>query len=249
VAEHVVMMILDLVRNFVPAHLQVTSGGWDVAAIAEHAYDLENKVVGTLGCGRIGQRVMQRLQGFDCKELLYSDYAQLPKETEAKLKVRYVTIEELFKVCDVVTVNCPLHKDSLGLVNAKLINTMRKGAYIVNTARGAICNKEDVAAALQSGQLGGYAGDVWDVQPAPKDHCWRQAPNNAMTPHYSGTTLDAQARYAAGTKDIIDRFVHGRELNVADVIVNKGKLAPQYDKTSKDHSLVHTAGWEAKTKV
>lgn len=70
----VVMTILTLVRNFVPAHEQIQAGEWDVAAVAKDEYDLEDKVVGTVGVGRIGERVLRRLQGFDCKELLYYDY-------------------------------------------------------------------------------------------------------------------------------------------------------------------------------
>jgi len=73
VAEHVIMMILSLVRNYIPAHEQVFNGGWDVAEIARNAYDVEGKVIGTLGAGRIGYRVLQRLVPFDCKELLYYD--------------------------------------------------------------------------------------------------------------------------------------------------------------------------------
>lgn len=70
----VVMTILALVRNFVPAHEQIQAGEWDVAAVAKNEYDLEDKVVGTVGVGRIGERVLRRLQGFECKELLYYDY-------------------------------------------------------------------------------------------------------------------------------------------------------------------------------
>ena len=77
---------------------------------------------------------------------------------------------------------------------------MRRGSYVVNTARGKLAKREDVAAALESGHLAGYAGDVWFPQPAPKDHPWRTMKNHAMTPHISGTTLSAQARYAAGVR-------------------------------------------------
>ena len=104
-----------------------------------------------------------------------------------------------------------------------------QGAWLVNTARGAICNADDVAEAIRSGQLNGYAGDVWNVQPAPKDHPWRTVKNplgggNGMTPHYSGTTLDAQARYAQGTKTILQNFFEGKPQESGNVIVGIGKL-------------------------
>ena len=100
--------------------------------------------------------------------------------------------------------------------------------YAVNTARGAICNTEDVAAAVKSGQLNGYAGDVWNVQPAPKDHPWRYMKNplgggNGMVPHYSGTTLDAQLRYATGTKQILENFFQGKPQEPANIIVAKSE--------------------------
>lgn len=105
---------------------------------------------------------------------------------------------------------------------------LTQGAWLVNTARGAICNAEDVAAAIKSGQLNGYAGDVWNVQPAPKDHPWRYMKNplgggNGMTPHYSGTTLDAQARYATGTKKILENYFQGKPQEPANVIIGVGE--------------------------
>ena len=99
----------------------------------------------------------------------------------------------------------------------------------MNTARGAICDTEAVKAALESGQLSGYAGDVWNVQPAPRDHPWRTMKNplgagNGMTPHYSGTTLDAQQRYAAGTKAILENYFAGRPQKPEDTIVKGGRI-------------------------
>jgi len=231
VAEHVVMSILLLVRNFVPAHEMIERGDWQVSQVARLAFDLEGKVVGTLGAGRIGYRVLQRLLPFDCKELLYYDYAELPEAAAKTVGARRVTnLEEFVSQCDVVTVNCPLHEGTLGLVNADLLKHFKKGAWLVNTARGAICDKDAVAAAVKSGQLSGYSGDVWNVQPAPKDHVWRTMKNpigggNGMVPHYSGTTLDAQARYAAGVKSIIDNFFKGAPQEPANVIIDGGKYA------------------------
>jgi len=224
VAEHVVMMILTLVRNYMPANQQVSSGGWDVAEIAQDAYDLENKVVGTLGAGRIGYRVLQRLKPFDCKELLYYDYQPLKPELEAAVGARRVTeLKEFLSQLDILTLNCPLHEGTLGILNKETLSYMKKGAWIVNTARGALAVKEDIAAALESGHIWGYAGDVWFPQPAPLDHPWRTMKNphgggQGMTAHYSGTTLDAQGRYAAGTKSILEKYFAGQQQDPANVI-------------------------------
>ncbi|KAI0823742.1 NAD-dependent formate dehydrogenase [Trametes gibbosa] len=225
VAEHVIMSILLLVRNFVPAHEMIERGDWQVSDIARNAFDLEGKVVGTIGAGRIGYRVLQRLVPFDTKELLYYDYAALPEHAAKAVNARRVEdLKDFVSQCDVVTVNCPLHEGTRGLVNADLLKHFKKGAWLVNTARGAICDKDAVAAALKSGQLAGYAGDVWNVQPAPKDHVWRTMKNplgggNGMVPHYSGTTLDAQARYAAGTKSILENYLNSQEQEPQNIII------------------------------
>jgi len=89
------------------------NGEWDVAAVARNAFDLEGKVVGTLGCGRIGYRVLQRLRGFDCAELLYFDYAPLPQEASDAVGCKRVEdLDDFLGRCDVITVNTPLHAQS-----------------------------------------------------------------------------------------------------------------------------------------
>ncbi|KAI0716311.1 NAD-dependent formate dehydrogenase [Earliella scabrosa] len=229
VAEHVIMNILLLVRNFVPAHEMIERGEWQVSDIARNAYDLEGKVIGTLGAGRIGYRVLERLRPFNPKELLYYDYNALPEDAAKKVGARRVEdLKDFVSQCDIITINAPLHEGTHGLVDADLLKHFKKGAWLVNTARGAICNAEDVAAAIKSGQLNGYAGDVWNVQPAPKNHPWRYMKNplgggNGMTPHYSGTTLDAQARYAAGTKQILENYFQNKPQEPANIIVGAGK--------------------------
>ncbi|KAK8929394.1 Formate dehydrogenase [Metarhizium anisopliae BRIP 53293] len=230
VAEHVVMTILILIRNFVPAHEQVERGDWDVAAVAKQEYDLENKVVGTVGVGRIGERVLRRLKPFGCK-LLYHDYQPLSKEKTEELGCDLVSLKDLLQQCDVVTINCPLHDETRGLFDSELIGTMKPGSYLINTARGQIIKEDDVAAALKSGHLAGYGGDVWYPQPALPNHPLRTAKNpfgggNAMVPHMSGTSLDAQKRYAEGTKAILQSYLSGKhDYRPEDLIVHKGSYA------------------------
>jgi formate dehydrogenase len=286
VAEHAVMSMLLLVRNFVPAHevrgsfkicpvvltylgciQMIQRGEWQVSNIARQAYDLEGKVVGTIGAGRIGRLILERLVPFNTKEHLYYDYTALPASTEKELNARRVenlevrrssklsslgthrrAAQDFVSQCDVVTVNAPLHEGTKGLINDQLLSKFKPGAWIVNTARGAICDKDAIARALASGQISGYAGgqstffyeyiisfshhaskgDVWNVQPAPKDHVWRTMKNplgggNGMVPHYSGTTLDAQARYAAGTRTILENYLDGKPQESQNVIVGVGE--------------------------
>lgn len=225
VSEHVCMMILALVRNYIPSYTQVIQGGWNIADCVDRAYDVEGMHVGTVAAGRIGLAVLRRMAPFSVK-LHYTDRHRLPESVEKELNLTYhADVKEMVKVCDVVTINCPLHEETMNLFNADLLSTMKRGSYIVNTARGKICNREDIAAALKSGQLAGYAGDVWFPQPAPPDHPWRSMPFHAMTPHTSGTTLSAQARYAAGTREILECFFDQKPIRDEYLIVQGGALA------------------------
>jgi formate dehydrogenase len=225
VAEHVVMMILSLVRNYLPSHQWVLDGGWNIADCVSRAYDLEGMQVGTVAAGRIGTAVLRRLKPFDVG-LHYTDRHRLPDEVEQELGLTFhPDAASLVKVCDVVTINAPLHPETENLFDEQLIATMKRGAYLINTARGKICDREAVARACESGQLAGYAGDVWFPQPAPKDHPWRTMPHEGMTPHTSGTTLSAQARYAAGAREILECFFDERPIREEYLIVDGGALA------------------------
>lgn len=225
VAEHVVMMILALVRNYIPSYQWVIKGGWNIADCVNRSYDLEGMHVGTVGAGRIGSAVLRRLAPFDV-HLHYTERHRLPTEVESQLKLTYhESVEDMVSVCDVITINTPLHPETENLFDAKMIARMKRGSYIVNTARGKICDREAVATALESGQLAGYAGDVWFPQPAPADHPWRTMPFHGMTPHVSGTSLSAQARYAAGTREILECWFTKRPIPEQYLIVAGGKLA------------------------
>jgi len=225
VSEHVVMMILSLVRNYIPSYQWVVDGGWNIADCVARSYDLEGMQVGTVGAGRIGSAVLRRLQPFEVG-LHYTDRHRLPTEEEEKLGVTFhPDAESLVRVCDVVTINAPLHPETEHMFDDALIAQMKRGAYLVNTARGKICDRDAVARALESGRLAGYAGDVWFPQPAPMDHPWRTMPNHGMTPHTSGTSLSAQARYAAGTREILECWLDGRPIREEYLIVDAGRLA------------------------
>ena len=225
VAEHVVMMILGLVRNYIPAYQWVVKGGWNIADCVARSYDLEGMHVGTVAAGRIGTAVLKRLKPFDV-HLHYTDRYRLPEAVEKELGLTYhPTVEDMVGVCDVVTINCPLHPETEHMFNDALLAKMKRGAYLINTARGKICDREAIARALESGQLAGYAGDVWFPQPAPQDHPWRTMPHHGMTPHMSGSSLSAQARYAAGVREVLECWFEGRPIRENYLIVDDGKLA------------------------
>ena len=225
VAEHVVMMILALVRNYIPSYGWVIRGGWNIADCVERSYDLEGMSVGTVAAGRIGTAVLRRLKGFDL-DLHYTDRHRLPAEVESELGLTFhESTADMVPHCDVVTINAPLYPGTEGLFNDDLLATMKRGSYLVNTARGKICDRDAVVRALESGRLAGYAGDVWFPQPPPNDHPWRTMPHHGMTPHISGTSLSAQARYSAGVREILECYFDGRPIRDEYLIVSGGGLA------------------------
>jgi formate dehydrogenase len=224
VSEHVVMLILSLVRNYIPSYKIVVDGGWNIADAVSRSYDLEGMQVGTVGAGRIGSAVLRRLKPFDVG-LHYTDRQRMP-DLERELDATWhPNAESLVQVADVVTINTPLHPETEHMFDDELIGKMKRGAYLVNTARGKIADRDAVVRALESGRLAGYAGDVWFPQPAPRDHPWRTMPWHGMTPHTSGTSLSAQARYAAGTREILECWFEGRPIREEYLIVDGGKLA------------------------
>ncbi|WP_075482353.1 NAD-dependent formate dehydrogenase [Candidatus Pelagibacter communis] len=225
VAEHIVMMIVSMVRDYHNQHRIVNEGGWNIADAVHRSYDVEGMHIGTVAAGRIGLDALRKMKPFDV-HLHYFDRHKLPDSVEKELNLTFHdSVESMVKVCDVVTINCPLHPETENLFDKKMISKMKKGAYIVNTARGKICNKNDIADALKSGQLSGYAGDVWFPQPAPNDHVWRSMPNHGMTPHTSGTSLSAQARYADGVREILECFFDKKPIRDQYLIVKDGQLA------------------------
>ena len=225
VSEHVVMMILGLVRNYIPSYKTVVDGGWNIADCVSREYDLEGMQVGTVAAGRIGSAVLRRLKPFEVG-LHYTDRHRLPKEVEEELGVTFhESAEDMVPVCDVVTINAPLHPETENLFDEKMLSRMKRGTYLIDTARAKICDRDAVVRALESGQLAGYAGDVWFPQPAPQDHPWRTMPWHGMTPHTSGSSLSAQARYAAGTREILECHFEGKPIREEYLIAEGGKLA------------------------
>ena len=225
VSEHIVMMILSMVRDYHNQHAIAKSGGWNIADAVQRSYDVEGMHIGTVAAGRIGLAALRKMKPFET-HLHYFDKHRLPESVEKELDLTFhESVESMVAVCDVVTINCPLHPETENLFDKELISKMKKGAYLINTARGKICNREAIAEALKSGQLSGYAGDVWFPQPAPNDHVWRTMPNHGMTPHTSGTSLSAQARYAAGTREILECFLGDVPIRTEYLIVQNGELA------------------------
>jgi len=225
VAEHAVMQVLALVRNYIPSHDWVKKGGWNIADSVSRAYDLEGMTVGVVGAGRIGRAILERLQPFGVK-LVYNQRHQLSHDYEEKVGATFIPdVHDLAKQVDVAVLETPLYSSTYHMFDEKMIYSMKRGAYIVNNGRGELVDRDAIVKAENEGQLAGYAGDVWYPQPAPKDHPWRSLPYEGMTPHVSGTTLSAQARYAAGVREILEDYFDNKPIRDEYLITQGGALA------------------------
>ncbi len=215
VAEHVVMVILAMLRHLVPMHENMRDGGWPLPLWMAQAHDLAGRTVGILGMGRIGRAVAERLLPFDVT-LLYHDIVRLPEDEEDLLGATYVDMDDLLASSDILTLHLPLTRETRHILNRERLFKMKKGAYLVNAARAELVDEEALVEALQ-GHLAGAAIDVFSPEPPPPDHPLRKLPNVLLTPHGAGVTVEAQQRIAQGVIQNVLRYLEGHP--VADLVV------------------------------
>lgn len=165
VAEHAVMDLLILLRNYEEGHRQSEEGEWNLPRVGNQARELQNKTIGIFGFGRIGQLVAERLAPFNVTIQHYDPINQKDNEHS-----KFVNFDELVSKSDAITIHAPLTPDTDDLFNYNVLSKMKDGSYLVNTARGKIVNTNDLVELLEAKHIQGYAGDVWFPQPAPADH-------------------------------------------------------------------------------
>jgi formate dehydrogenase len=152
------MMILAFVRNYIPSYQRVINGGWNIADCAVRSYEVEGMHVGIVAAGRIGLAVLKRLKAFDMRLHYYSRHRQL-KAVEVELGLTYhATLQDMVAVCDVISIHAPLYAETERMFDDEMIARMKRGAYLVNTARGKMCDGDAVVRALKSG--------TWRAMPA-----------------------------------------------------------------------------------
>jgi formate dehydrogenase len=211
-AEYAVWLVLSLVHNAAPAFAASAKPQRTMANQIRRAYDLEGMHVGSIGAGRTGLAFLRRMRPFDVN-LHYTDPRRLPLLIENELGLTYhPSPASMAPICDVLAIHTPLNRGTLNLVDAAMINGMKRGAYVVNTAADGICDPAAVAYALETGQLGGYATDT------P-----RSLAASGMTPHLAGATLSAQARYAAGTREVLECWFDGVPIRSDYLILDRGR--------------------------
>ena len=216
VAKMVFSLILNMTNRVAHYARQTREGRWSAAP--DFCYwdlpvsELAGKTLGIVGLGHIGAKVasIAREFGMDVFAFTSKNSIDLPDY------IQKTTLEGLFGVSDILTLHCPLTPDTHELINARTLARMKRGALLVNTGRGPLVNEADVAAALASGQLGGYGADVMCSEPPAADNPLFAQPNAFITPHIAWASVEARQRLLNATFDNIRAFQDGHPRNVVN---------------------------------
>lgn len=216
VAQHVFALLLEMTNAVAAHHSSVEAGEW--AASRDFSYhlstliELQDKVMGIYGFGRIGQQVARIAQAMGMQVIATHKH---PKR-DAMPGVRFVALEELFSESDVVSLHAPLNKNNQGIMNADMLNRMKPGAYLINTARGPLIVEKDLKMALESGHLAGAGLDVLSSEPPRKDHPLVGVPNCWITPHNAWASLASRQRMMELIAENVCSFLRGQAKNVVN---------------------------------
>jgi len=213
VAQQAFALLMEL-TNAVGIHdRSLRNGDW---ARNGHSYwltplhELLGKTVGVIGMGNIGTRFARMAAGFDTEILTYSEYIS----EEGKKLAEQVSLEELLRRSDIISLHCPLFDSTREMINKETIAQMKDGAILINSARGGLINEQDVADALKSGKLGGYGADAFTVEPITADNPLLSAPNCCLTPHLAWMPLETRQRNLDHGAANIEAYFAGNPVNV-----------------------------------
>lgn len=190
--EHAIAMMMSLARQLPQASSSMKEGKWEKSRFM--GTELTDKVLGVVGLGNIGKVVAERGLGLKMVVIGFDPYVS--KEDAAKLGVELVSLDELYKRSDFITFHTPLTPETKDMVNAASLAKMKKGVCLINCARGALVNEQDLLAGLESGHVKGAALDVFPVEPPPADAPLLKHPNIILTPHLGAATTEAQEKVA-----------------------------------------------------
>jgi phosphoglycerate dehydrogenase-like enzyme len=209
VAEHAMAFLIGLSKNFSRQMIALREGRYnDRTKLVGR--DLPGLTLGIIGFGRIGRRIGQIARhGFDMR-VLYHDIVAPPPEAEAAAGARGVDLPSLLALSDAVTLHVPLDSSTRHLIRGETLSLMKRGAWLINTCRGPVVDETAVAAALESGQLGGYAADVYELEPPPADHPLIGRPDCLLTPHSAAQTVEGLTNMARGVAADVIAVLRGQ---------------------------------------
>jgi phosphoglycerate dehydrogenase-like enzyme len=215
VADFAMMMVLNLFRQAVPTVQHMNAGDWMASRLpALESLEVEGKTLGIIGFGNIGGKVAKRAHGFDLK-VIYNDVKKDASQDIAKaIGARLVEKEEIYRTADVITIHTMYNDSTKNMIGAKELAQMKKGAFLVCTARGGIIDEKALRQALDSGHLGGAAIDVFSTEPAKADNPLLGAKNVLLTPHVAGKGKEGVEKSFNFSMDNIRNGLAGKPQNV-----------------------------------
>lgn len=214
-AELTFSMLMALARKIPQANASMKSGEWNRKAF--QGSELYNKTLGILGMGRIGGEVAKRAVVFGMRVLAFDPYLSLARAKAMQVEL-LENADEIYAQADFITVHMPMTDETRGMLNAAAFAKMKKGVRLLNCARGGIINEADLFTAIQSGQVGGAALDVYEEEPPPKDFPLRNLPQVIMTPHLGASTEEAQENVGIEVAEAItDYLLHGAIRNAVNM--------------------------------
>ena len=190
VAEHTVAFILATTRCVKQNDARVQSGQWGLGVTLEDMKSLRDMTIGVVGLGRIGRGVVERLTPFKCRLLVFDPV--VPPDQIEQLGATSVTLQQLFSESDLVTLHCPSTDQTRGLINTTTLAQIKPGAILINLGRGDLVNSDDLATALDTGQIRAAALDVFETEPLPSDSRLRGRDNVILASHISSASVSAQ---------------------------------------------------------
>ena len=219
-AEHTIALIMALARRVPQAYMSMRGGEWNRKRFI--GTEIRGKVLGLIGLGRVASEVARRAQGLEMRLLAYDPYVS--EEYARALGVTLLPLEEVLSQADFLSLHLPLTPDTRGFMSRERFALLKKGAYLVNTSRGAVIDEEALLEALDAGTLSGAALDVFSEEPLPPEHPLRQHPRVILTPHIGGSTAEAQARVAVDAARQVVAVLQGQP---APYAVNAPIVPPQ----------------------
>lgn len=202
-AEHALALLFSLARRIPQAHMSTTQGKWEKSAF--NGMELTGKTLGVVGAGNIGGVVCDRARGLAMRVIAFDP--MLTADRAAELGVEKVALDELLSRADAVTLHVPLIEATRNLINETSIKKMKKGALLVNASRGGVVDETAVAKALDEGQLGGAAFDVFENEPIEPGNPLLGRSDVVLTPHLGASTKDAQVRVGVEAAEQVIAFL------------------------------------------
>jgi D-3-phosphoglycerate dehydrogenase len=211
VADHTLAFLLALTRQVVPNCLHLRAGGWGLAVPLSELRTLRDLTAGVAGFGRIGREVVRRLVPFGCAIRVFDpvvDAAAIAKAGATAVG----SLDELFPSCDIVTLHCPSTARTRRMINASTLAKMKRGAILLNLARGDLVDTAALVEALRSGQVGAAALDVCDPEPIPTGHPLSSMPNVILAPHIASASPRAVRRLREAAANAVACALRGEVL-------------------------------------